>query len=34
MSMGLRNTGGNAIIAIKIYFERKFLNYFKMIEAV
>lgn len=32
--MGLRNTGENAIITIKIHFERKFYNYFQMIEAV
>jgi hypothetical protein len=34
MSMGLRNAGENAIIAIKIHFERNFLNYFQIIEAV
>jgi hypothetical protein len=34
MSMGLRTTGGHAIITIKIHFERKFFNYFQMIEAV
>jgi hypothetical protein len=32
--MGLRNTGENAIITITIRFERKFLNYFQMIEIV
>ena len=30
MSMGLRTTEENAIITLKIHFERKFLNYLQM----